>query len=165
MENLNDVEAAILKTEAKIAELEENIEKYKQARNNLVRQRYELKRKAEAEAKAAALAKAPVVLVDANFGQAPTPVKLVKTEVGTIRELKGKQVRVGVEWEIYRDGVYIGTVTHRLFTRERGPAGARYVHSRWESMGWGYASERAGRQLEAFSKRDAIERIVRAAGR
>ncbi len=89
-------------------------------------------------------------------------------------EYKGKRswghartIKVDRVWHVLYDGEVIGSIVYRMFTREQRTPGKMYVNSRWQSPGWGYRSGEARsaydfhRPLEAFTKKDAVESIVR----
>jgi hypothetical protein len=70
-------------------------------------------------------------------------------------------------YEVVLDGKVIGRVERGMLTRERRTPGKRYVNARWRSPGWRYYTGTGtawGRSLEATSRRDGVERILRHAG-
>jgi hypothetical protein len=74
----------------------------------------------------------------------------------------GEKRRINIDriWEVTIDGEVIGYVHYRLLTREQRTPGKRYVNSRWQSPGWTRSATKYGRSIEAYSKKDAIERLV-----
>jgi len=94
-------------------------------------------------------------------------IELVQTTDGDPTELTNKwgekrTVRLNREWQVrFPDGTVIGRIRYRMFTRERRSRGLRYVHARWHSPGWGYTTTDGSYELEARSRKDAVERILR----
>lgn len=126
----------------------------------------------EKEARAKAVAKAKLTTVLDYFGTPLAEVKLVVVHEGRKVEYQGrgysakKQITIGKVWDVLLDDEVIGQIEYRMFTRENRTPGRMYVNSRWESPGWGYSTGSGfGRQFEASSKKDALERIVKARSR
>ena len=99
-----------------------------------------------------------------------SPQAPVVTQVreGEAIEFSGKRswgqkrtITVGRMWEVSLGGEVIGYIHYRLLTREQRTPGKRYVNSRWRSPGWTTSDTMHGRNVEAYSKKDAIERLVR----
>lgn len=64
-------------------------------------------------------------------------------------------------YEVLVDGVKVGSVERRMFTREHKSKGNRYVNTRWTSPGWcGRALRGTGRYLEESSRRAALEQVL-----
>lgn len=82
---------------------------------------------------------------------------------------EGRPINVGRTWHVYLAGEPVGAIVFRMFTRETRSKGRTYVNSRWESPGWAWSSKAPDPNLptpyisglEAYSKLDAIERIIR----
>lgn len=91
---------------------------------------------------------------------------LTQTRAGDRIEHRGhrsrakKTITVGREWEVSLEGKVIGTVVYRLFSRERRTPGRTYVNARWNSPGWGYRADLLSPTIEAYSKKDAVEKIL-----
>lgn len=86
---------------------------------------------------------------------------------GRVIDFKGKRswgtsrrITIDRMWEVTIDGEVIGYIHYRLLTREQRTLGKRYVNSRWQSPGWTRSATKHGRDLEVYSKKDAIERLV-----
>ena len=86
--------------------------------------------------------------------------------VGRLRREKRK-IRVNRVWHVIYNGTIIGSVIYKLITRELRTPGRTYVNARWQSPGWAYRNGEARsaydfhRPLECYSKKDAVERIIR----
>lgn len=77
------------------------------------------------------------------------------------RAFEARTIKIDREWEVSIDGEVIGYVVYRMLTREQRTPGRRYVNRRWQSPGWEYRENSYWRGFEAYSKKDAIERLVR----
>lgn len=65
-------------------------------------------------------------------------------------------------YEVYLDGVHIGLVYQRQFTRERKGKGMNYVYARWQSWGWSWRNKNDFRSnLECDTRKKAVEQLVR----
>ncbi|WNM68257.1 hypothetical protein SEA_JDAWG_49 [Microbacterium phage JDawG] len=169
-QKIENLDAEIVEYNSEIAALEAKIEEYKSE----IRDRRQLilaLRQEDANAeRGKAVAAAKLVRVDDYFGEPMAEVKLVQTHAGREVEYSGrrsydkKMITVGKAWDVLLGDEVIGTIEYRMFTREDRTPGRMYVNSRWESPGWGYTegARHTGRQWEARSKKDALERIVRA---
>lgn len=173
-EKINNLEAEIVEYNSEIASLEAKIEEYKgeiQIRKALIFSAQVEDRNA---ARAKAVAEAKLVDVADIWGGTVAQVKLVVVHEGRKVEYSGrshysgkKMITVGKAWDVLLNDEIIGTLEYRMFTRESRSGNRNYVNARWESPGWGYTTDGNGYgyQLEATSKKDALERIVRAAER
>lgn len=78
-----------------------------------------------------------------------------------------RRVRIDRTWHVYHAGVLIGRVAYVMRTRETRSRGRTYVNSRWQSPAWIWDDggddrypDPHFRGLEAYSKTDAIARVV-----
>lgn len=72
-----------------------------------------------------------------------------------------KTTKIGDRWHVKHNGKVIGIIERDLVTREQKTPGRMYVNSRWKSPGWRYGiGEPNYLRQEAYSKKDAIERIM-----
>ncbi len=65
-------------------------------------------------------------------------------------------------YEVILNGVGIGRVFRRNFTREIKPRNSRIVTKRWQSLGWTYESKTnlGRRHFEVYTRTDAVEKLV-----
>jgi hypothetical protein len=94
---------------------------------------------------------------------------LVETNSGREVEHRGKNrgavrtIKINRTYDVIVDGIVVGMIEYRMFTRETRTAGRMYVNSRWESPAWGFATGEntfIGRQMEAPTKAEAVKRVV-----
>ncbi|URP21717.1 hypothetical protein SEA_KATE_51 [Microbacterium phage Kate] len=169
-QKIENLEAEIVEYNSEITALEAKIEEYKSEIRDRRQMILALRQEDANAERVKAVAAAKLVRVDDYFGEQMAEVKLVQTHAGREVEYSGrrsydkKMITVGKAWDVLLGDEVIGTVEYRMFTREREIPGKRYVAGRWESPGWGYTegARHTGRQWEARSKKDALERIVRA---
>ncbi len=77
-----------------------------------------------------------------------------------------RMVKVGRVFRVEIDGRMVGRVKYAMVTRERRTPGKRYVNARWQSPGWLYVDGDGDyRYFECYSRKDGVERIIRAAAR
>lgn len=80
------------------------------------------------------------------------------------RSRRKRTITVNRVLKVTYDGKVIGTICYKLLTREQRTPGRTYVNARWQSPGWAYSyRDESGHYfsgLEAYSKTDAIEKIV-----
>lgn len=83
----------------------------------------------------------------------------------TYRTARGAKNTVQIDrvWRVLKDGEIIGTIVYEMITRETRSKGRMYVNRRWESPGyrWTLGTKRYGWRSEAYSRSDAIEKIIR----
>lgn len=170
-QKIENLEAEIAEYNSEIAALEAKIESYKVEIRDHRHLILALRQEDAAAERVKAIAKAKTVQVEDYFGEPISEVKLVQTHAGREVEYSGKRshgdkkkIIVGKAWDVLLGDEVIGTLEYRMFTREDRTPGRMYVNSRWESPGWGYTegARHTGPQWEARSKKDALERIVRA---
>jgi hypothetical protein len=93
-------------------------------------------------------------------------VVVTQTKAGEEIEYRGpksrtkRTIRVNREWSVSVDGEFLGTLRYSLVSRERRSEGKRYVNARWDAPAWTYLYPGEFRGIEAFSKADAIDRLV-----
>lgn len=101
-------------------------------------------------------------------------IQVVQVSEGRPVEFRGQRgtkrtVKVGRIWLVLYDGEVIGAILYSLHTREQRTPGRTYVNRRWQSPGWSMVKGEKAKNAtehstmfrgEAYTKKDAIERIV-----
>lgn len=80
-----------------------------------------------------------------------------------------RRVTIDRVWHVYLDGEPVGAIAYVMRTRETRTRGRTYVNTRWQSPAWMWTARRPDPNLptpyfngaEAYSKADAVERILR----
>lgn len=93
-------------------------------------------------------------------------VTITQTKAGEAVEYRGQRsrtkrtIQVNREWAVDVNGEFVGTVRYGLLNRERKSPGKRYVNARRDSPGWTYIYPGQFRGVEAYSKTEAIDRLI-----
>lgn len=94
--------------------------------------------------------------------------EVVLVEEGTLTQYQGRRsyqkrtIRIDRIFEVRHGDEVVGTVMYQLVTRESGRRRSGVVFARWQSPAWTFrrGSGRWGRTTEAYSKKDAIQRLI-----
>lgn len=95
-----------------------------------------------------------------NFGTKVT-VEIEEVNAGEHVTVRGRQVLVGQEYDVYLLGAFIGKVRKSMVTRERRTRGRTYVNARWQSPAWQHTRPGAYPSwIEDTSRTTAIRSLV-----
>lgn len=91
-------------------------------------------------------------------------VTLVRTDDGRKHTVFGRRDRKEVTlpaYDVYLDGVPIGSVARAKVTREQRTPGRRYVNARWQGVAWRISGiDALSRSREVYSRTDGIRSLI-----